>query len=127
MSRIIDPPSGSDSYELRAGMDIFEKYRYVYGYVGATIRLSGPRNTSTSFLCRIVVEIGWVDDGPPYPENRCCFARAMAYSADFADKFIGSEFTVSIRDFAQCMITAPHSNRHTGPNLKFWRFANMAE
>ena len=127
-SRILEPPTrASDSLEIRLGLQFFEKCRYVYGYVGAIKRLSGSRNTTTSFLCQVVVKITWIDDSVPYPEHRCCFGRVLGYSADFADQGLGPEAIVSVRDFVQGMIGPPHGDEHTGANLTFWRFANIAE
>ena len=128
MSRIVDPPRGPDCYELRLGMDISQKYRYAYGYIGPITRLeTRSANTNTSFLRHVVEKIVWVGDSLPYSEYRCAFARVLAYSADFADTFRGSETIVSLRDFAQGTITSPHSSEHTGANFHFWRFANMVE
>ena len=125
--RIMEPPNRhSDSYELRLGMSNFEKSRFVYGYVGATKRLFGSKNTITSSICQIVVKIGRVDEDLPYPEHRCCFARILAYSSDFADQFLGPECVISVRDFVSGYVTATHSDGHAGSNLNFWRFASMA-
>ena len=121
-ARIIDPPRNSDSYELRLPIKTFEGHRYIYGYVGGIKRLSGSENTTTSFLCQIVCKIVWMDTSVPYAEHRCAFARAQAYSADFADNFCGSEFIVSMRDFVQGFITAPHSDKHSGANLNLLAF-----
>ena len=126
-ARIVDPPRNSDSYELRLPIKTFEDFWYIYGYVGGIKRLAGSENTTTSFLCQVVVKIVWVDDSVPYSEHRCAFARVQAYSADFADDFCGNEFIVSMRDFVQGFITAPFSDKHSGANLNFWRFANMTE
>ena len=127
MARILEPPRGSDSYELRLGSTAFEDFRYLYGFIGSIKRLPRSNNTSTAFLRHVVVKLVWIDDSLPYPEHRCAFARVLAYSADFADSFLGPEFILSVRDFVQGMAAAPHGPTHTGANLTYWRFANLTE
>ena len=128
MCRILEPPAGSDSYELRLGRNIFEQHRYAFGYIGSIKRLpQGSANTSTSFVCNVVIKIAREGDSVPYSEYRCCFARVLAYTADYPDTFLGPESIVSVRDFAQGTIAAPHSKTHAWTNFNFRRFAYFTE
>ena len=127
MARIIEPPRGSDSYELRLSSIMAPNYRYIYGYVGAMKRIEGSANTVTPIMAQIVTKIGWeeTDNGVKYA--RSAFARVIGYSANFADRYCGADFNISIRDLAHGYISVPCNTKHTGVNMHFWRFADLGE
>ena len=101
--------------------------RYIYGYIGLIERLRGhsqSHNATTGFLCHCITKLAWTNDnGQP----KFCYARVLAYTANFSCQDRSSENLVSIRDLAQGLVCAPHTRSHTGTNLQFWRFADIQE
>ena len=91
-------------------------------------RLKKSANTGTPVLAQIVTKIAWSYEGPNRTKlSKSAFARVLAYSANFADRYCGADFNLSIRDFVQGGVSVPFNSEHTGVNMHYWRFADLAE
>ena len=130
--RLILPPfsrliwrSNRDPPEIRLGTHVASQFRYVYGFIGLIERLKkSSANTTTSFMCHVITKITWINrDGSP----GACYARVLAYSSNFSAQDRANEALISIRDFVQGYVVATSGTSHSGANLGFWRFADLAE
>ena len=124
--RLVWSRSKSDPPELRPGMEYAPCRRFIYGYVGVIERLrTQSANTTTSFARHVIAKLTRYSE--PSGETRHCYARALAYSANFAGPYRATESCISIGDFPQWHISATHSNEHTGGNSQRWKFAEIRE